>query len=94
MDFQKFRQGGRRERIFKFVIEEINSGEIYDIGSIPTHIGLVNGCMSLFVSTSIQGDVKTSRTRFFKIPEGMQYVQFPEYKCLKGNHFYGKIIWG
>lgn len=93
MDFQKFREGGSKKRNVKFVITEINPTMLNYLGSIPTHIGLNNGLLCLFISSTIKGNVKTGRNRFYEIPAGKLYVQLPEYECRKGNHAYGKLVW-
>lgn len=94
MDFGIIKLGGFRNSKQKFF--ELQKGEeryfIPQFPERPTHLRVCNGEGSWGISAE-QGDKKTGRGKFFKIPDDqINYVKLYYFKDKDGHH-YGKPSW-
>ncbi len=85
MDFRAIEKAGGK----KFVI----AGNIYPVPQGATHIYLRNGQLLFGFSLSPDGDKKTNKGRFLKIPGSCKAVSFSEYTFKVGGHHYGEPQW-
>ncbi|MEK7163025.1 MAG: hypothetical protein AAB696_01925 [Patescibacteria group bacterium] len=69
------------------------SKRFHEVPIGTTHVHVKAGKISFGFSSSIDGDKKTKKGRFIKIPSGAFAISFPKYCRDVAGHYYGEPQW-